>query len=175
MQNFLKTAQQARAATDLPHPVQYQKSWVEKMEINKEWVEGMKHRWQKELFSTWKINVLRCKVEAQWRKKMVIGPVSDTGMSTTKKAEEEFQVEIQSQNLQKYKNVRARGCNSIASEGLLSVRTAKQTNKKQDSSVYYPVSQDVTLKVTFIISHSSMTHVLQVEPHTHTLWQPSLL
>lgn len=101
---------------------------------------------------------------------MVIGPVSDTGMSTTKKAEEGFQVEIQSQNLQKYKKVRARGCNSISSEGLLSVRTAKQTNKKQDSSVYYPVSQDVTLKVTFIISHSSMTHVLQVEtPPTHTL------
>lgn len=75
-----------------------------------------------------------------------------------------FQVEIQSQNLEEYKKVRGGGCNSIASKGLLTVRTAKQTNKKQDSSVYYPMSQDVTLKVTFIISHSSMTHVLQVEP-----------
>lgn len=46
MQNFQKTAQQARAATDLTHPVQYQKSRVEKMEINKEEVEKMKHRWQ---------------------------------------------------------------------------------------------------------------------------------
>lgn len=30
-------------------------------------------------FSRRKINVLRCKVEAQWRKKTVVGPVSDTG------------------------------------------------------------------------------------------------
>lgn len=46
MQNFQKTAQQARAATNLPHPVQYPKFRVWKMEMNKEEMEGMKHRWQ---------------------------------------------------------------------------------------------------------------------------------
>lgn len=111
MQHFQKTAQQARAAINLPHPVQYQKSRVEKMEMNKEEVEGRKHRrHQSELFLVFlqmEKYVLRCKVEAQWREKMVIGPVSDTGLyaQLPRRAETRFQVEIQSQNLQKYKKL----------------------------------------------------------------------
>lgn len=82
-------------------------------------------------FPRWKINVLRCKVEAQWRKKMGMGSLWHRRVCPSiNKAGAGFQVEIQSQNLEEYKKVRARGCNSIASEGLLTVRTAKQNKQK---------------------------------------------